>query len=126
MGSSSPADPRGPPMTRLVRREKGARALHCAAAEGLLGPGGYHMDLQLTGLRAIVTAGAGGIGLEIVRALRVEGACVVLCDVDDAALDAVRAEAPDVTALRCDVADAGRRRFRQPRDRYAGRAGPAG
>ncbi|TFL17532.1 SDR family oxidoreductase [Jannaschia formosa] len=64
------------------------------------------MDLHLTGLRAIVTAGAGGIGLEIVRTLREEGARVALCDVDEAALEDARAADPDLVALPCDVADA--------------------
>jgi NAD(P)-dependent dehydrogenase (short-subunit alcohol dehydrogenase family) len=44
------------------------------------------MDLDLKGLRVLVTAGASGIGLEIARRFIDEGARVHSCDVDDAAL----------------------------------------
>ena len=44
------------------------------------------MDLGIQGLRVLVTAGAGGIGLEIARSFVREGARVHTCDVDDAAL----------------------------------------
>jgi NAD(P)-dependent dehydrogenase (short-subunit alcohol dehydrogenase family) len=44
------------------------------------------MDLGIQGLRVLVTAGAGGIGLEIARSFVREGAKVHICDVDDAAL----------------------------------------
>jgi NAD(P)-dependent dehydrogenase (short-subunit alcohol dehydrogenase family) len=62
------------------------------------------MDLGIDGLRVLVTAGAAGIGLATARAFRREGARVHVCDVDDAALGAIAAEAPGVTASRCDVA----------------------
>lgn len=57
------------------------------------------------GLRVLVTAGASGIGRAIVDAFEGAGAAVALCDVDDAALRAVRTAHPRVTALRADVAD---------------------
>ena len=63
------------------------------------------MDMGLTGARVLVTAGAGGIGLEIARAFVREGARVHVCDVDDAALTALPGKNPGVTATRCDVAD---------------------
>ena len=63
------------------------------------------MELNLTGARVLVTAGAGGIGREIARAFLEEGARVHVCDVDRAALDALTAEAPEISRSVCDVAD---------------------
>jgi NAD(P)-dependent dehydrogenase (short-subunit alcohol dehydrogenase family) len=63
------------------------------------------MDMGLTGARALVTAGAAGIGLEIARAFVREGAKVHVCDVDAEALAALAASDPKLTASRCDVAD---------------------
>ena len=63
------------------------------------------MDLQIKGLRVLVTAGAGGIGLETVRAFLREGAKVHACDVDEAALAALRKSHPEVTVSNTDVAD---------------------
>jgi rhamnulose-1-phosphate aldolase/alcohol dehydrogenase len=60
---------------------------------------------------ALVTGGAGGIGRAIARRLLTDGACVVLADVDGAALEAVIAElsrefgADHVRGLICDVTD---------------------
>ena len=56
------------------------------------------------GLRALVTAGAAGIGREIVRALVEDGARVHICDVDTAALDDARRE-HGVTSSVTDVAE---------------------
>ena len=44
------------------------------------------MDIQLDGQRAVVTAGAGGLGLVIAKTLAGEGALVFVCDIDEAAL----------------------------------------
>ncbi len=63
------------------------------------------MDLGVEGLRVLVTAGAGGIGLEIARSFVREGARVHVCDVDDAALASLAASDPGVTRSRADVAD---------------------
>ena len=63
------------------------------------------MDLQVDGLRVLVTAGAGGIGLEVVRAFLREGARVHVCDVDEGALAALAAAHPQVTQSKADVAD---------------------
>lgn len=57
------------------------------------------------GLRVLVTAGAGGIGREISRVLMANGARILVCDVDDAALEAFRKEFPAATAVKADVAD---------------------
>jgi NAD(P)-dependent dehydrogenase (short-subunit alcohol dehydrogenase family) len=65
------------------------------------------MDLGINGLRVLVTAGAGGIGLEIARAFVREGARVYICDVDTTALTGVKNTDPTLTASACDVADRG-------------------
>ena len=63
----------------------------------------------LAGKVAAVTGGAGGIGMAIARRLLDEGACVVLADIDQPALESARAElahrhgADFVRALHCDV-----------------------
>jgi NAD(P)-dependent dehydrogenase (short-subunit alcohol dehydrogenase family) len=65
------------------------------------------MDMGVQGLRVLVTAGAGGIGLDIARAFAEEGARVHVCDVDQAALEAVAASDPGITQSTADVADRG-------------------
>jgi NAD(P)-dependent dehydrogenase (short-subunit alcohol dehydrogenase family) len=61
------------------------------------------MDLNLADARVLVTAGAAGIGREIARAFRREGAKVHICDVDEAALAATMSEG--FTGSLCDVSD---------------------
>src|SRR3546814_4661694 len=63
------------------------------------------MELGLKGTKVLVTAGASGIGLDIVRAFAAEGAAVVACDVDDSALRQRAAELPEVSWLKADVSD---------------------
>jgi NAD(P)-dependent dehydrogenase (short-subunit alcohol dehydrogenase family) len=65
------------------------------------------MDLAITNLRVLVTAGAGGIGREVARAYVAEGARVHVCDVDEAALAALGESDPRITRSRADVADRG-------------------
>ena len=65
------------------------------------------MDLGIKGLRVLVTAGAGGIGLAIARGFTSEGARVHVCDVDDTALTALAVSDPQLSQSRCDVADRG-------------------
>src|SRR5437764_14849590 len=63
------------------------------------------MNLGIKGLRVLVTAGAGGIGLEIARAFAAEGARVHVCDVDAKALRALARSNPKITRSKCDVSD---------------------
>jgi rhamnulose-1-phosphate aldolase/alcohol dehydrogenase len=65
----------------------------------------------LAGRIAVITGGGGGIGVASARRLLSEGACVVLCDIDQGALDEAQAELKKefgkdvVTAFRGDVTD---------------------
>ncbi len=54
--------------------------------------------------RVLITAGAGGIGREIARAFTAQGGKIYVCDIDEAALTAIRKEIPGVTAAHCDMA----------------------
>lgn len=63
------------------------------------------MDMQIDGLRVLVTAGAGGIGLEVARAFAREGAKVFVSDVDQTALAALKTTDPTLRATVCDVSD---------------------
>lgn len=57
------------------------------------------------GLRVLVTAGAGGIGAAIARGFLEAGAKVLVCDVDQAALEAFAADHPQASTLRADVSN---------------------
>jgi NAD(P)-dependent dehydrogenase (short-subunit alcohol dehydrogenase family) len=63
------------------------------------------MNLGIKNLRVLVTAGAGGIGLETARSFVAEGAKVHVCDVDKKRLAAVAKSDPEITQSVCDVAD---------------------
>src|SRR6266404_2761103 len=63
------------------------------------------MDLDIKGLRVLVTAGAGGIGLAIARRFTSEGANVHTCDVDEMALSAIASSDPAITSTPCDVSN---------------------
>src|SRR5581483_7824990 len=60
------------------------------------------MDLNIQGLRVLVTAGANGIGREIAKRFLDEGARVHVCDVDDKALGGLSIS---VTSSKADVAN---------------------
>jgi NAD(P)-dependent dehydrogenase (short-subunit alcohol dehydrogenase family) len=64
------------------------------------------MDLDIRDLRVLVTAGASGIGLATARAFVREGARVHVCDIDDAALDALATSDVQLMRSPCDVGDA--------------------
>jgi NAD(P)-dependent dehydrogenase (short-subunit alcohol dehydrogenase family) len=63
------------------------------------------VDLGITGLRVLVTAGANGIGREVARAFVGEGSKVHVCDVDEPALAALKDSDPEMTQSKTDVAD---------------------
>jgi NAD(P)-dependent dehydrogenase (short-subunit alcohol dehydrogenase family) len=53
--------------------------------------------------RVLVTAGAAGIGREIARAFKQNGAAVFVCDLDAKGLDALKQEIPGVLTAVCDI-----------------------
>lgn len=53
--------------------------------------------------RVLVTAGASGIGREIVRAFAANGAAVFVCDIDANALDVLAGEIPGLKTALCNV-----------------------
>jgi NAD(P)-dependent dehydrogenase (short-subunit alcohol dehydrogenase family) len=61
------------------------------------------MDMNINGLRVLVTAGAAGIGREIARAFVEEGARVHVCDVDAEALGELARTDPAITGSVADV-----------------------
>ncbi len=63
------------------------------------------MNLGIKNLKVLVTAGAGGIGLEIARAFVAEGARVHVCDVDKSSLRKLSRTDPKITRSVCDVSD---------------------
>jgi NAD(P)-dependent dehydrogenase (short-subunit alcohol dehydrogenase family) len=67
--------------------------------------GGNAVNLGIKGLRVLVTAGAGGIGLEVARSFLAEGARVHVCDVDAKALRGLAKSDPKITRSKADVSD---------------------
>jgi NAD(P)-dependent dehydrogenase (short-subunit alcohol dehydrogenase family) len=65
------------------------------------------MDLRLDDKRVVLTAGGAGIGRVTLQTFVEAGARVVTCDVEQAALDRLRGELPQVPAIPADVADEG-------------------
>jgi NAD(P)-dependent dehydrogenase (short-subunit alcohol dehydrogenase family) len=64
------------------------------------------MKLDLTGKRAIITAGAAGIGRKTAELFANAGARVHVCDIDEDALEEARANVPHLSGALCDVSDA--------------------
>lgn len=64
-------------------------------------------ELRADGQRALITAGASGIGRAIAQALLEAGARVHVCDVDETALASFREAFPEAGATPADVADEG-------------------
>jgi NAD(P)-dependent dehydrogenase (short-subunit alcohol dehydrogenase family) len=62
-------------------------------------------SLQLNGKRALVTAGASGIGYAIAKAMLAAGARVHVCDVDRDLLQALSRSDPEIGSSFADVAD---------------------
>ena len=60
---------------------------------------------SLAGRRVLVTAGANGIGLDIVRSFAAAGAKVFVCDVQPASLDQLARELPEVGRCVADVSN---------------------
>jgi 3-oxoacyl-[acyl-carrier protein] reductase len=63
------------------------------------------MDLDIKGLRVLVTAGGNGIGRAIARRFVGEGAKVHTCDVDEMALAELESSDPAITSSPCDVSN---------------------
>lgn len=61
------------------------------------------MTATLAGRRTLITAGAAGIGLAIATAFHEAGARILVCDVDETALDRTRQAHPDWGVMACDV-----------------------
>jgi NAD(P)-dependent dehydrogenase (short-subunit alcohol dehydrogenase family) len=83
-------------------------------------------ELRADGKRVLVTAGASGIGRAIVDVLVEAGARVHICDVDEAALAALREAQPSVGATVTDVAAEQRLGGLDVLVNNAGIAGPTG
>ena len=64
------------------------------------------MKLDLTGKRAIVTAGGAGIGRKTAKLFAAAGARIVTCDLDPEALESAKAAIPGLAGSVCDVGDA--------------------
>jgi NAD(P)-dependent dehydrogenase (short-subunit alcohol dehydrogenase family) len=64
------------------------------------------MNTSLAGKRALVTAGANGIGRAIAVLFAEAGARVHVCDIDLAALASLRSDHPAIGGSLCDVSDA--------------------
>ncbi len=78
--------------------------------------------MSLTGPRTLITAGAAGIGRRMVEHFLEAGARIIVCDVDETALERLAEERPEVTAVRADVAEEAdiARLFEQVRETLGG------
>ena len=62
-------------------------------------------DISMAGRKVLITAGASGLGLEMARVFTAAGSDVFICDVNEEALAAARAELPHIHAVLADVSD---------------------
>jgi NAD(P)-dependent dehydrogenase (short-subunit alcohol dehydrogenase family) len=62
--------------------------------------------MLLSGKTVLITGGASGMGRSMVELFSAEGANVVAADINQARLDEVKRELPDVTVLRADISTA--------------------
>jgi NAD(P)-dependent dehydrogenase (short-subunit alcohol dehydrogenase family) len=91
---------------RVLRRRGGGSTLGASREKPSMPDAAASLAIK-PGLRAIVTAGAGGIGRAIADALIGHGARVHVCDVDPAALEAFQAAHATAGTTRADVAEEG-------------------
>ena len=63
------------------------------------------MKLDLTGKRALITAGAGGIGRRTAELFSEAGAKVFICDIDQNQLEDARDKIPNLNGMITDVSD---------------------
>jgi len=61
------------------------------------------MTVSFSGKRVLVTGGANGLGLEIVKKFRAGNAIVIILDKDEVQLKNVKAEFPDITTITADL-----------------------
>jgi NAD(P)-dependent dehydrogenase (short-subunit alcohol dehydrogenase family) len=86
----------------IAPRPRGAPAPH---SKGRTRRKGDVRQLQLEGQRALITAGAGGIGRVMTETFVAAGARVHICDIDQWSLDETVLAVNGVTASLCDVSD---------------------
>lgn len=62
-------------------------------------------NISMANRRVLITAGASGLGLEMARVFSDAGCKVMICDIDQAALQAATTELPGLVSTQADVAD---------------------
>src|SRR5690606_34692388 len=78
------------------------RARHWTPAVML---GSINLKYEIMNRNVLITAGAGGIGLEIAKAFAEIGDRVYVCDIDKTALENSKQTIPNVVTGLCDVSD---------------------
>lgn len=62
-------------------------------------------NASMSGRRVLITAGASGLGLEMAKVFSTAGARLLVCDIDEKALESARAAIPGLQATLADVSD---------------------